>query len=221
VRDAIEPIAGPRLGRYDDSFEVRAFGDNLTRWGTPVLLIETGAWPDDNPDPHLVRLNFIAIVSALDALATGAVHAADPTRYDALPMNESGLSYWIIRGGNVLRGDGQPAFRADVSVSLSRRVRTVEGRRELWMSASIDDFGDLRTAGSLFTIDASGLLIAPAIEAAAAGSEIVLPAWTAERPSQQLVQPGSAANLMLLRPIAGDRYRVERVLQGEWRLGGP
>jgi hypothetical protein len=218
VRDAIEPIAGARIGRYDDTFEVRAFGDNLTRRGTPVLLIETGAWPADNPDPHLVRLNFIAILSALDALATGAVHAADPRRYDSLPMNDSGLAYWLIRGGTVLRGDGQPPLRADVSVSVSRRVRTLDGRRELWMSASIDDFGDLRTAGSLFTIDAAGLLIAPAIEGAAPGTEIGLPAWTAERPSRQLVQTGAAANLMLLRPIAGDRYRVERVLPGEWRI---
>ena len=217
VRNAIEPIAANRIGKYDDSFEVRAFGDNLTLWGTPVLLIETGPWPADNPDPHLVRLNFIAILSALDALATGAVHAADPRRYDSLPMNDSGLSYWVIRGGSVVRGDGQPAFRADVSVTANRRIRTVEGRRELWMSTSIDDFGDLRTTGTLFTIDATGLVIAPAIEGAAVGAEIALPAWTAEQPSRQLVQTGSAANLMLLRP-AGDRYRVERVLHGEWRV---
>jgi hypothetical protein len=218
VRNAIEPIAANRIGKYDDRFEVRAFGDNLTLWGTPVLLIETGPWPAENPDPHLVRLNFIAILSALDALATGQVHAANPHRYDSLPMNDSGLSYWVIRGGRVLRGDGQPAFRADLSVSVSRRVRTVDGRRELWMSASIDDFGDLRTTGSLFSIDATGLVIAPATEGAVAGAEVTLPAWTAERPARQLVQTGSAANLMLLRPLGGERYRIERVIQGDWRI---
>ena len=218
VRDAIEPIAGARIGKYDDSFEVRAFGDNLTLWGTPVLLIETGAWPADNPDPHLVRLNFIAILSALDALATGRVHRANPARYDSLPMNDSGLSYWVIRGGQVLRGDGQPAFRADVSVSASRRVRMNEGTRELWMAANIDDVGDLRTTSSMFTIDATGLVIAPMVDEASAGAEIVLPAWTAERPSRAIVQTGTAANLVLLRPLGGDRYRVERVLTGSWRV---
>jgi hypothetical protein len=218
VRNAIEPIAGNRIGKYDDSFEVRAFGDNLTLWGTPVMLIETGPWPEENPDPHLVRLNFIAILAALDALATGQVHAADPRRYDSLPMNDSGLAYWVIRGGQVVRGDGQPAFRADVSVAASRRVRSVEGRRELWMSANIDDLGDLRTTGSLFTIDADGLIIAPVVEGAVAGAEIALPEWTAERRSRQLVQTGSAANLMLLRPLGASRYRIERVLQAEWRV---
>ena len=73
IRDALEPFASGQIGRYDDEFEVRAFGDNLTLWGTPVVLIETGPFPSIEPDPALVRLNFVAIMSALDALATGNV----------------------------------------------------------------------------------------------------------------------------------------------------
>ncbi|HEX6322972.1 MAG TPA: M14 family metallopeptidase [Vicinamibacterales bacterium] len=220
VRNAIEPIAGDRIGRYDDSFEVRAFGDNITLWGTPVLLIETGPWPADNPDPHLVRLNFIAILAALDALATGRVHAADPRRYESLPANDSGLLYWAIRGGSVLRGDGVPPFRADVGVTAQRRVRLAGGARELWMTTNIDDLGDLRTTGALFEIDAAGLVIAPAVPGVEAGSEITLPAWSAERPSPLVVQTGSPGALMLLRPLGGGRHRVERVLQGEWKVAG-
>ena len=71
IRDALEPFASGQIGRYDDEFEVRAFGDNMTLWGTPVVLIETGPLPSAEPDPPLVRLNFVAILSALDALATG------------------------------------------------------------------------------------------------------------------------------------------------------
>ena len=89
IREALEPFAPGQIGRYDDEFEVRAFGDNITLWGTPVVLIETGPWPGPEPDAALVRLNFIALVSALDALATGAVERADPQRYESLPMNES------------------------------------------------------------------------------------------------------------------------------------
>ena len=47
IRDALEPFAPGQIGRYDDEFEVRAFGDNLTLWGTPVVLIETGPWPSE------------------------------------------------------------------------------------------------------------------------------------------------------------------------------
>ena len=66
IRDALEPFAAGRIGRYDDEFEVRAFGDNITLWGTPVVLIETGPWPSAQPDAPLVRLNFIALLTARD-----------------------------------------------------------------------------------------------------------------------------------------------------------
>ena len=38
-----------QVGRYNDAFEVRAFGDNIGRWGTPTVLIETGPWPSPEP----------------------------------------------------------------------------------------------------------------------------------------------------------------------------
>jgi Predicted carboxypeptidase len=99
IRDALEPYASGQVGKYDDEFEVRAFGDNLTLWGTPIVLIETGAFPASEPDPVLVRLNFIAILSALDALATGNVDKADPKRYDTLPMNETKEFYILVKDG--------------------------------------------------------------------------------------------------------------------------
>ena len=89
IRDALEPLASGQIGRYDDEFEVRAFGDNITLWGTPVVLIETGPWPSAEPDPALVRLNFVALVSALDALATGRSSAPIRSATKTLPMNES------------------------------------------------------------------------------------------------------------------------------------
>jgi hypothetical protein len=106
IRESLEPFASGQIGRYDDEFEVRAFGDNLTLWGTPVVLIETGPWPSREPDPPLVRLNFIAILSALDSLATGQVDNADPERYEALPKNESKTLYLVVTNATVINGAG-------------------------------------------------------------------------------------------------------------------
>lgn len=218
VRDALQPLAEGRIGRYDDSFEPRAFGDNITLWGTPVLLIETGPWPEENPDPALVRMNFVAIVAALDAMAAGRVHLANPRRYEALPMNDSGLFYRVIRGGDVLRGDGLPPFRADVGITARRGVRVKAGARELWQREGIEDVGDLSTAPALFEIDATGLIVAPNAGGATAGDEIALSQGSAARPSGLLVEQGAPAALMLLRPLDGGRYRVERVLEAERRV---
>jgi hypothetical protein len=217
IRDALEPLAPGRIGRYDDAFEVRAFGDNLTKWGTPVVLIETGAWPAglfEPPDPALVRLNFVAILTALDALATGRVHRADPSRYDSLPENESRLLYLIVRGATVINGAGVPPFIADIGFAASRRVVEEGGRRAVELSLAIDDLGDLRTLGALEVIDAGGLVAAPAFGDGLLepGREVRLPEWTRERPSPRRLAVGERTGIVLLRPVGDGRFRVERVI---------
>jgi hypothetical protein len=210
IRDALEPFASGQIGRYDDSFEVRAFGDNITLWGTPVVLIETGPWPAEEPDSHLVRLNFVAIVSALDALATGSVNKADPRRYESLPMNESGLLYILVRNATVINGAGVPPYVADIGISGNRRVRTTDGKREMQVSKSISDMGDLRKSGALRMIDASGMTAVPDT-GYAEGALVDLPEWKEKR--ETTIATGEQPRIALLRPAGGGKYRVEMVIK--------
>jgi len=213
IREALEPFASGQIGRYDDEFEVRAFGDNLTLWGTPVVLIETGPWPSSEPDPALVKLNFVAILSALDALATGAVHRANTERYESLPVNESGELYVIVKNGTVISGAGVPPYVADIGIVASRRIRDVNGKREIQVVTSIDDMGDLRTLGALRTIDATGMTIVPLVsETIEAGQIVDLPEWKTVQPATLAVgQPG---RMVLLKPAPEPgKYQVELVLK--------
>jgi hypothetical protein len=210
IRDAIEPFASGQIGRYSDEFEARAFGDNITLWGTPVLLIETGPWPSVEQDPALVRLNFVALVTALDALASGRVHTADPTRYESLPLNESRLFYVLVRHASVINGAGIAPYTADIGINASRRVRTVDGRREVQITTSIEDMGDLRAnAGLLRTIDASGM-VAVADTGYEEGALVDLPDW--RQKGERTIAIGQPGRIALLRPD-GSRYRVEVVLR--------
>ena len=212
IRDALEPLAPGRVARYDDEFEARAFGDNLTKWGTSVVLIETGAWPGETPDPALVRLNFVAIVSALDALSSGRVELADKRRYETLPVNTSGLFYSIVRNGTVAPGTGIDPFKADVGIVATRGVRIVDGQRTIRLTARIDDLGDLTTSGALESIDATGLLVAPGWSAdLKAGDLITQPAWDGRRASRTIAS-GEPADLVLLKKEEGG-YRVVRVIR--------
>ena len=213
IRDALEPYAPDQIGRYDDEFEVRAFGDNITLWGTPVVLIETGPWPAPEPDAALVRLNFVAILSALDALATGAVDRADPQRYESLPMNESKLFSIVVRNASVISGKGIPPFTADIGLVASRRVQIADGRRELQTSWTIEDLGDLRTMGALRTIDAAGMTAIPLVdEAIAAGQVVDLPEWKAV--AATTIAVGQTARIAILKPAAAPgKFVVEAVLR--------
>jgi hypothetical protein len=210
IRDAIEPFASGQIGRYDDSFEMRAFGDNITLWGTPVVLIETGPWPSEEPDSHLVRLNFIAIISALDALATGSVKKADPERYESLPMNESGLFNILVRNATVINGAGIAPYVADIGISGNRRIRTVDGKREMQVARSIADMGDLRKAGALRTIDGSGMTAVPDT-GYEVGQLVELPDWKKE--TEETISTGQSPRIALLRPAEGGKYRVEVVIR--------
>ncbi|HYO62553.1 MAG TPA: M14 family zinc carboxypeptidase, partial [Pyrinomonadaceae bacterium] len=66
--EALAPFAYGHIGRYDDTFNPRAFGDLISQWGTPVVLVETGALKGMTGH-DLAGLNFVALASALRALA--------------------------------------------------------------------------------------------------------------------------------------------------------
>jgi len=215
ILDAIEPMIPGQIGKYDDSFEVRAFGDNIARWGTGVVLIESGAAPTSEPDKILVRVNFVAILSALDAMASGAVKGADPARYDKLPYNESKLLHTVVTNATIIQGTSVAPYIGDVGIAARRVVtRDANGQRKLGLAARIDDIGDLRTLGALDTIDGTGLTVTPLFdEQARPQGTVRLPDWSTWKGATiRIDQPG---NLLLLKPLPGNsgEYQVVRVIR--------
>jgi Zinc carboxypeptidase len=230
IRDAIEPLIPGQIGRYDDEFEVRAFGDNIAKWGTGVVLIETGPAPGDDPDRTLIRANFVAIVTALDALASGRVKKADPKRYETLPFNESRLLHTLITGATLVGNPKLSPYIADIGIAGTRIVRRAAsktsgaetaasqsaasqasgaqsggaqatGTRTLGLSARIADLGDLQTSGALNTIDAKGLTAAPLWdENLKPGDEVSLPDWSTWK--GPTINIGQPPNIVLLTPTA-------------------
>lgn len=215
IRDALEPLAPGQIGRYDDEFEVRAFGDNVTLWGTPVVLIETGAYPAREPDPAIVRLNFVAILTALDALATGRVHDADPERYESLPENGERLFHTLVKGATIVTGTGVAPFLGDIGIVANRRVRMVDGRRQIAMLMNVDDLGDLRVFNGLEEIDAGGMLAVPLTDPKLAeGMELKMKPESVK--TDQPIAVGRPAALALLKPGATPgTYTVVRIIRGD------
>jgi hypothetical protein len=211
VADAVEPLAPGMLGRYEDEFEVRAFGDNLTKWGTSVVLIETGPYPGPDPDSALVRLNFVAILTALDALASGRADRGSVDRYESLPLNDSGVLHTLVRGATIVTGTGIPPFLGDIGIGASRVVRAHGEQRRVAWNARIEDLGDLRVFGALETIDAAGLVAAPPWQRGlATGQTVSLPTGRTEGP---YIAPGQPATIVLLKPAEGGRHEVVRIIE--------
>jgi hypothetical protein len=142
-----------RLARYNDAHEPRAFGDLMQQWGTSTVLIESGAMPDDPEKQKLRRLNVVAILSALDAMATKSYESADPQVYEGIPMNSRSAVDVLIRGGSVVV-PGFPPVRADIAVNYEEPVAKRDPR--------VSSVGDLAAFIALDTVDASGMFIHPA-----------------------------------------------------------
>lgn len=220
MRDVLETFAPGQVARYDDEFEVRAFGDNITLWGTPVVLLESGAFGGTTPDEDLVRLNFVALMAALDAVASRRVHDADLGRYESLPVNQSGLFALLVRGAAIVTGTGIAPFIGDVGIGVVRAVRgEIDGEREFVRVLRVDDLGDLRVFHALETVEVAGMYVAPAWDRALKpGVTIDVPDWTTVK-SKTPLAVGMPANLVLLRHLGDDRYLVERVIEAEEVLG--
>ncbi len=201
VREALEPLIPGQVGRYSDEFEVRAFGDNLGRWGTGVVLIESGPLPGAAADRDLVRLNFVALVTALDGLASGRTAAHPTAAYDTLPLNESNLLSIRVRNASIVAGTGVPRFVGDVGINVSRSLARGATPRRLDRSARIADLGDLRIYGALEDIDGTGLTVTPVFDDRAAEGDLLrMPDWSAWRGATLSVgQPGA---LFLLAPVS-------------------
>ena len=154
---AIQPYMAGHIGRYDDEFTATAFGDNFSAWGTPVILIETGALYGQS-EMFLVKMNFIAIATALKSLADGSEKAVNPAVYEQLPNNASGrLMYFIFRGATIpfvkTNPDGTRAVEfqtADIGANTERR------RAEFAAPSVIRRIGDLSGAAGLEEYDTSG-----------------------------------------------------------------
>lgn len=156
---AAEPIGPGRVARYDMSYTERAFGDSMSRWGTPTVLLETGGWDGPDEAERLVRLNFVVLLSALHLLARGEETLAAPA-YDLVPFNVRGrLADLILRDATVHGGRGLPPFHADVAFV---RARAFAGESPRLAATSVLGVGDLDHLRGLSEVDAAGLVVAPA-----------------------------------------------------------
>ncbi|MCH7991106.1 MAG: peptidase M14, partial [Gemmatimonadetes bacterium] len=85
--ESMDPLVGDHIAKYDDTFNPRAFGDLMGAWGASTILIESGAWEGDPQKQHLRKTNFVGILTALDAIATGRYSLYDPGVYESLESN--------------------------------------------------------------------------------------------------------------------------------------
>ena len=137
------------IGRYDDSFSPRAFGDAIAARGAATVLIEAGAHPND-PHRQLARqMTCQALVTAIDSLSTGAFYGVESRTYHDIPLNrEQGLTDLLLTNLRLPSPGGKP-YLVDAAVCFTEQRGP----------GILDQLGDLAHLGAFCRLDADGLKI--------------------------------------------------------------
>jgi hypothetical protein len=150
---ALQNYIPGHIARYDDGYTATAFGDNFSAWGTPVILIETGALQSKD-EMFLVKMNFIAYLTALSKLADGTEKDISPDLYDHLPENTSGRVYnYVFRNASVVDRRTGESVIASIGVNAARR------RASLLPAVRISAIGDIGGMAGIDDYDASGFYV--------------------------------------------------------------
>jgi hypothetical protein len=141
------------VGRYNDTFEPRAFGDNIQAWGTSTILIESGGFPGDTHKQIQRKLHFTMLLDAFHSIADKRYLYEGLKEYFDIPFNQ-------LRAHDlVLQGVVYP-FRSNlpvVDIAIRRQEFPAKQSGDVYYMASINDIGDLSTQVGFQHFDASGL----------------------------------------------------------------
>jgi len=157
MNSIIQKYAAGQVGRYNDDFEPRAFGDNIQKWGTSTILIESGGYLGDVEKQEIRKLNYVSILSAIYSIATENYKKIPLGEYEKIPENDRKL--FDLKIENVT----YPLLGKDyvLDIGMNRLEVDKEDHDDFWYSSRILDQGDLSTYYGYETLDATGYRVTP------------------------------------------------------------
>jgi hypothetical protein len=153
MNNILQKTVPGHVGKYDDAFEPRAFGDNFQKWGTSTILIESGGYPNDPEKQYIRKLNFMVMLNALNEIAEGSYQQYELADYYAIPDNSIRLMDVVIR--NLQQQQAEHRFPLDLGI----RRRESEAANGFFVSGSIEDIGDLSIFYGYEEVDASQMQV--------------------------------------------------------------
>lgn len=152
---ALQKYIPGQVARYADDHEPRGFGDNVQKWGTTLVLIESGGYKGDPEKQYIRRLNFMAILSALDAISTGSLKKENREEYKDIPENGKYLYDLVVRKATVKKGG--KSYLSDLGIN--RNEVSYANASKFFYYSKIEEYGDLSTHFGSDELDATGLTI--------------------------------------------------------------
>jgi hypothetical protein len=155
MHQTLQQFIPGHLGRWNDDHEPRAFGDNIAKWGSSLILIESGGYKEDTEKQFIRKLNFLAILTGLQAISEQSYTKFELKTYEAIPKNDRYLFDLLIRNAKFVQ-NGKTIIK-DIGINLSEK--NINNATDFVLSSVIEDLGDLSTFWGIKEIDAKGLTV--------------------------------------------------------------
>ncbi len=157
MNEVVQKHAPGQVGRYSDAFEPRAFGDNMQKWGTSTILIESGGHPEDREKQFIRKLNYLSILTAIKGISNQSFKTRSTRAYWDIPRNDRKLFDLKIENLTF------PYLGAEYTVDLGIVYDEVENQShsDFFLVGKIVDIGDLSTHFGYETLSAEGLTFKP------------------------------------------------------------
>ena len=152
MNEMVQKHAPGQVGRYSDAFEPRAFGDNMQKWGTSTILIESGGHPGDREKQFIRKLNYLSILTAIRGISDESFKARSTKAYWDIPRNDRKLFDLKIENLSF------PYLGANYTVDLGIVYDEIENNShsDFFLVGKIVDIGDLSTHYGYKTLSAEG-----------------------------------------------------------------
>jgi hypothetical protein len=149
----IQKYAPGQVGRYNDDFEPRAFGDNIQKWGTSTILIESGGFQNDAEKQFIRKLNYVSILAAIQSISTGTFKNTSIEGYEKIPQNDRKL--FDLKITNLTFSYLGKDYLVDLGINHNEREN--KDHTDFYYIGQISEIGDLSTYYGYNILNAKGL----------------------------------------------------------------
>lgn len=155
LTDILSEYIPGHIAKYSDDFEPRAFGDNFVKWGSSLVLIESGGWKNNYEKSFLRKLNYVALISAFESIANKSYKQETIETYQNIPENQRRLFDLLLRNVTIVKDEKKYI----VDFGINQNETSTSDKRDFFFAGKIEEVGDLSTFYGFDEIDCSGMSI--------------------------------------------------------------
>lgn len=157
LNEMLQKFIPGHVATFSDEFEPRSFGDNMTKWGTSVVLVESGGKLGDPEKQYIRKLNFLIFLNSFLSIINNRYENFSVDQYNAIPDNRLRLHSALFQKVTLpFEGD---SFTVDIAVNRSEV--NINGATDFYYRGIISEIGDLSTLNAYEEQDGTGLVIKP------------------------------------------------------------